>query len=181
MVVAVAVVVLAAVAAGRMVRSWWKFRGLRVVNCPENQQPVGVVVSAGRAAATALAGAPQLRLTSCTRWPELAGCGQQCLGQIEAAPADCLVRNILVGWYAGKQCAACGRPFGEISLAGMKPAVFCADKQSVEWSEIPADRLRETLAAAVPICFACHMGNTMVREHPELVVDRSRFEGRISN
>jgi hypothetical protein len=182
MLVAVAAgVVLAAVVAGRAVRSWWKFRGLRVVNCPETKRPVGVVVDAGRVAATSLAGPPQLRLASCTRWPERAGCGQQCLSQVEAAPEDCLVRNILVRWYAGKRCAACGRPFGEIVLAGVKPAVLCADKRSVEWSEIPADRLQETLAAAAPICFACHMGNIMVREHPELVVDRTRFAGRSSN
>jgi len=179
--VGVALGVVAVLVAGRMLWSWWKFRGLRVVNCPENRQPVGVVVDAGHVAATALAGAPQLRLTSCTRWPERAGCGQQCLSQVEAAPEDCLVRNILVRWYAGKRCAICGRPFGEIPLAGVKPAVLLADKRSVEWSEIPADRLQETLAAASPICFACHMGNTMVREHPELVVDRTRFEGRSSN
>jgi hypothetical protein len=128
-------------------------------------------------AATALAGSPQLRLSTCSRWPERAGCGQECLGQIEAAPEDCLVRNILVLWYTGKRCVYCGQPFGDISVAGAKPAVLCADKVSVEWSRIPADRLRETLAAASPICFACHMGNTLVREHPELVVDRHRSAG----
>jgi hypothetical protein len=171
-------VLLAGWAAGRLVWTWWKFRGPRVVTCPENQRPVGVVVDAGRVAAQALAGAPQLRLASCSRWPERAACGQECLSQVEAAPEDCLVRNILLKWYAGKRCATCGRPFEEIPLAGVKPAVLCADQVSVEWSEIPADRLQETLAAAAPICFACHMGNTMVREHPELVVDRSRFEDR---
>jgi hypothetical protein len=165
-------------AAGRLVRTWWKFRGARVVICPETERPVGVVVDAGRVAATALAGAPHLRLASCSRWPERAGCGQECLSQVEAAPQDCLVRNILVKWYAGKCCISCGRPLGEIPLTGVKPAVLCADKVSVEWSNIPADRLQETLAAAAPICFACHMGSTMVREHPELVVDRSGFEGR---
>jgi hypothetical protein len=137
-----------------------------------------VVVDTGRVAATALVRTPNLRLSACTRWPERAGCGQECLSQVEAAPEDCLVRNILVLWYTGKRCANCGKPFGEIPLAGAKPAVLGADKVSVEWSEIPADRLRETLAAAAPICFACHMGNTLVREHPELVVDRHRTAGR---
>jgi len=173
-----AAVALAVLVAGRVVRRWWRFRGLRVVNCPESQRPAGVVVDARHVAATALAGVPQLRLASCSRWPERVGCGQQCLSQVEAAPEDCLVRNILLRWYAGRRCAACGRPFGEIPLAGAKPAVLCADRRSVEWSEIPADRLQETLAAAAPICFACHMGSTMVREHPDLVVDRTRFEGR---
>jgi hypothetical protein len=41
--------------------------------------------------------------------------------------------------------------------------------------------LPETLAAAKPICFACHMAQTLVREHPELVVDRHRPGGQVSN
>jgi hypothetical protein len=172
----VAIVVLAVlvIALGRAVRLWWAYRGARVITCPENQRPAGVSVDAAHLAAKPFAKTPELRLSSCSRWPERAGCGQECLKQIEAAPEDCLVRNILVEWYAGKRCAMCGQPFGDISLPGAKPAVLCADKVSVEWRQIPADRLPETLAAGLPICFACHMGNTLVRTHPELVVDRHR-------
>jgi hypothetical protein len=166
--------VLAAIVIGRAVWLWWKYRGARVITCPENQRPAGISVDAGHVAAHAFSQTPQLRLSACSRWPERAGCGQQCLSQVEAAPEDCLVRNILVQWYAGKRCASCGQPFGEISLAGAKPAVLRADKVSVEWSQIPADKLEETLAASSPICFACHMGNTLVRTHPELAVDRHR-------
>jgi len=165
---------LAALAIGRAARTWWKYRGARVIVCPENQRPAGVAVDAGNAAAQMFAQAPHLRLSACSRWPEHSGCGQQCLSQVAEAPEDCLVRNILVRWYLGKRCVSCGRPFGEIPLAGVKPAVLRADKVSVEWSEIPADRLPETLEAAEPICFACHMGNTLVRTHPELAVDRHR-------
>jgi hypothetical protein len=165
--------VLVGLVAGRLLQVWWKYRGRRVVTCPESKLPVGVVVNAGRVAATSLAGAPHLRLSSCSRWPERAGCGQECLSQVEASPENCLVRNILVKWYAGKACALCGRPFGEISLGGAKPAVLRSSRISVEWSAIPAEQLQETLTAAEPICFACHLGNTMVREHPELVVDRT--------
>jgi hypothetical protein len=46
-------------------------------------------------------------------------------------------------------------------------------QESVEWNEIPADKLAETLAAG-PICFASHSANRLVREHPELVTDRHR-------
>jgi hypothetical protein len=31
------------------------------------------------------------------------------------------------------------------------------------------------LAAALPVCFACHMANTLVREHPELAVKRPEY------
>ena len=165
---------------GRLALTWWKYRGLRIATCPENQRPVGVVVASGRAATTALTGKPQLRLSSCSRWPERAGCGQECLAQVENAPDDCLVRNVFVKWYAGKSCTLCRRPFGEISLTGAKPAVLRADKISVDWSQIPVEQLDETLAAAAPICFACHMGNKMVHEHPDLVVDRSHFQDPVS-
>jgi hypothetical protein len=171
---AVVVALLAGMAFYRAVRLWWNYRGARVITCPENHRPAGISVDAAHVAAQPFARSPQLRLSSCTRWPERAGCGQQCLSQVAESPEDCLVRNILIQWYAGKRCASCGQPIGEISLAGAKPAVLSADKVSVEWSQIPADRLPETLAAASPICFACHMGNTLVRSHPELAVDRHR-------
>ena len=167
-------VVLGAFAVGRLAKAWWKYRGERVITCPENQKPAGVVVDARHAAATALGKAPELRLSSCSRWPERAGCGQECLSQIEASPEGCLVRNILTKWYEGKVCAWCGQPFGEIDWAGRKPALLEAGGVSVEWSEVPADKVNETLAAASPVCFACHMANRLVREHPELVVDRAR-------
>jgi hypothetical protein len=172
-VVAIAVV-LGAVAVGRLANAWWKYRGQRVVTCPENQKPAGVVVDARHAAATALGKSTELRLSSCSRWPERAGCGQSCLSQVAASPEDCLVRNILTKWYQGKVCAWCGQPFGEIDWAGRKPALLGADGASVEWSQVPADKLHETLAVASPVCFACHMANTLVREHPELAVDRAR-------
>jgi hypothetical protein len=160
--------------AGRIVQRWWKYRGERVITCPENQLPAGISLDISHLAAQPFAAHPNLQLSSCSRWPERAGCGQECLRQVEAAPEDSLVRNILVRWYAGKRCVSCGQPFEEIPPAGVKPAVLCADKKSVEWSEIPAERLAETLANAAPICFACHLGSTLVRTHPELAVDRQR-------
>jgi hypothetical protein len=165
---------LAAVVLWRMVGSWIKYRGNRLVSCPENQRPAGVRVAVGHAAATALGPRLELRLSSCSRWPEKAGCGQQCLSQVEASPEDCLVRNILAKWFEGKVCAVCGRPVGEIHEIGSEPALLRADKVTVEWKQVPVDQLLDTLAASEAICYACHMASTLVREHPELVVDRSR-------
>jgi hypothetical protein len=158
----------------RIVRAWLKYRGKRLVTCPENRRPAGVSVDSGHAALTALVKEPKLRLSTCSRWPERAGCGEQCLSQIQAAPADCLVRNILAKWYAGKSCVSCGRPFGEIEWTGAQPGLIRADKVSVEWTEVAPEELDETLATALPVCFACHMASTLVRNHPELVVDRTR-------
>jgi hypothetical protein len=157
----------------RLAALWVKYRGKRVVNCPENLRPAGVTVDAGHAALSGVGFRPELRLSSCSRWPERAGCGQACLAQIEAAPEDCLVRNILVKWYEGKSCRSCGRPIGPIAAGGAKPALFTAEHTFMEWSEIPAERLQEVLSAAEPVCFGCHMACKMMLEHPELVTDRS--------
>jgi hypothetical protein len=170
-------IVLAAAAVSivwRVVQRWWKYRGERVITCPENQKPASISLDISHVAVQPFAKSPQLQLSSCSRWPDRAACGQECLRQVEAAPEDCLVRNILVRWYAGKRCVSCGQPFSNVGLAGVKPAVLCADKKSVEWSEIPAERLAETLAGAAPICFACHLGSTLVQTHPELALDRHR-------
>jgi len=165
---------LAGLAVGRMGAAWWRYRGKRVISCPENHQPAGVTLDTKFAAKTALRGDVKLRLNQCSRWPERADCGQDCLFQIERSPEDCLVRNILVNWYAGKNCAWCGRPIGEIHVTERKPALLTVDKGSVEWNQVPADQLLQTLAVAQPLCFTCHVANTMVRQHPELVIDRSR-------
>jgi hypothetical protein len=77
-----------------VIRSYVRFRGLRLVNCPETRAPVGVKVNATRAALSSLYRAPKLELSSCSRWPERADCGQECVAQIQTAPNDCLVKNI---------------------------------------------------------------------------------------
>jgi hypothetical protein len=168
------ILLLASVALWRLGSAWFQYRGKRVITCPENHRPAGVVVDATHAAATVFGKAPQLRLSECSRWPEKAGCGQECLSEIRESGADCLVRNIIAKWYRDKDCAACGQPIGEIDWTGSRPALLVADQVSVEWNQVPADELIGTLAAALPICFACHTANKLVKEHPELVIDRHR-------
>ncbi len=171
-VIFVAIVALAA--AFRLIWMWLKFRGDRVITCPANMRPAGVRVDARHAAASSLVKSPELRLCSCTRWPEMAGCAQDCLKQIEAAPAGCLVRNILADWYEGETCVSCGRVFAPIDWAAPQPAVRTTDGRELEWDEIPADHMNEVLASGSPVCFSCHMANRLVHDHPELAIDRGR-------
>lgn len=171
---AMAVVVLAGLAILRIGIAWWRYRGARVITCPETKRPAGVAVDAMHAAATVFGAASELRLSECSRWPEKAGCGQECLSEIRATGSECLVRNIIARWYRDKDCAACGQPIGDLDWSGSQPALQLADQVSVEWKQIPADKLDGTLAAALPICFACHTANRLVKEHPELVTDRHR-------
>ena len=179
--IAWASLIVAGIVACHLVSVWFKLRGQRVVICPENQRQVVVSLNAAHAASTSFGGSPDLRLSECTRWPEKAGCGQQCLTQIESQPEACLIRNILVKWYEGKACACCKLPFGEISWAGAKPAGIRADKVYVEWNDVSAEELSETLATGSPVCFACHMANKLVREHPDLAVDRAARPSRLES
>jgi hypothetical protein len=168
------IAILALLAGSRLAWIWLKYRGDRVITCPANMRSAGVRVDAGHAAASSLVKAPDLRLCACTRWPEMAGCGQDCLKQIQAAPAGCLVRNVLTEWYEAETCTSCGRLFGPINWAGPKPAIRAADGREIEWQEVPVEQLYEVLANGSPVCFSCHMAGQLMREHPELVTDRGR-------
>jgi hypothetical protein len=177
----IAVLVLALAVAVRAGRAWWKYRGDRAITCPENRQPAGVALDVSHAVGYAMGHATDfshwkeggLRLASCSRWPERSGCGQECLSQIQAAPEDCLVRRILTHWYQGKSCTWCGRPFDDVQWDVRKPALLDPSGVSLEWAAVLPERLEKTLASALPVCFACHLANTLVREHPELAVKRS--------
>jgi hypothetical protein len=68
-------------------------RGPRVLTCPKSGVPATVEVDAWRAALTVESGELQLRLRSCSRWPENQGCGQECLRQVEPAAHRTPVRR----------------------------------------------------------------------------------------
>src|SRR5512140_2442395 len=97
-VIALAIVAVAYLLVRKPVRSYLALRGDRVVSCPDNNETVAVRLDATRAALDSVSGGGRWRLESCTRWPEKAGCGQRCLAQIEAAPADCLIRTKITNW-----------------------------------------------------------------------------------
>ena len=166
-------VALLVVVLGRVAYQWIVFGRHRLIECPENLRPAGVQLDAWRAAWSSVAKTRGLRLSNCTRWPERAGCGQQCLNRIESAPENCEVRRILDAWYQGKKCVFCGQPIGDTLWSVQKPALL-TDKTSADWGQIPVDQLPEVLKRAAPVCFACHMANKLVREHPELAVQRPR-------
>jgi hypothetical protein len=70
------------------------YREGRTVNCPETDAPVSVRFNALRAAWSSLAGPPTLRLADCTRWPERAGCGQECIPEALLANPAALVDHV---------------------------------------------------------------------------------------
>jgi hypothetical protein len=150
-----------------------KFRGARVITCPETGHQAMVEVDASHAALTSLAGQTEIRLESCWRWPLNKDCGQECIGQLDVAPPECLVRSVLSKWYRGKKCAFCDRPFADIQWFDHKPALICTDDgRTVDWREVSMPELTAVMATHLPVCWNCHIARTFKREHPDLVVER---------
>jgi len=115
-----------------------------------------------------------LTLSECSRWPEREACGQECLAQIQEAPKACLVWTIINRWYQGQNCVYCHKPFGEIHWHEHPPALLNKERKTVQWNEIPAEKLQEALETHRPVCWNCHIAQTFRREHPELVVDHEQ-------
>jgi len=68
-------------------RVYYRFRGTRLVTCPETHQAAVVEVAARSMGLQAILDQPCLRLGKCSRWPMREDCGQDCLSQIEARPS----------------------------------------------------------------------------------------------
>lgn len=156
----------------RIVKAWLAYRGTRIVVCPENREMVAVEVDARHAALSAPGGRLDLRLETCTRWPEKQGCGQECLGQIETAPEACLLRSILTDWYATKHCAYCRRAFGKLHWHDHRPSLLAPDGALVDWPGFAPERVVDVLATHKPVCWDCRVAEGFRRERPDLVLDR---------
>jgi len=152
-------------------REFLRYRGTRVVTCPETRQPVAVRVDKEHAAVSSALGEEHLRLESCTRWPERRHCGQECLAQIEESPEGCLVRNMLLRWYDRAFCELCRQPIDAIHWGDNKPALLTPDGRTIEWSEIPPETLPGVLATHQPVCWNCHVARTFHERFPDLIID----------
>lgn len=147
------------------IQRWRLYHGTHVITCPENLRPAAVRVNTRDA---------DLHLRTCSRWPEMAGCDEACLSQIEAAPHACRVQAIVAQWYDKKRCHFCARPIGEIVWHERPPALRTRDGRTREWKDVAPQELPDVFATAAPVCWACHVVETFRREHPELVVERAR-------
>jgi hypothetical protein len=149
-----------------------KFHGKMLVTCPETSKPAAVKVDLTRAAMTSLGGHVQPELGDCSRWPERSDCGQDCVVQVEKDPQGHRVWTIASKWFEGKKCVYCKKPIPPFLYSDHKPAVICAEKITTQWDQICTEKLPETLSTAYPVCWSCHVAETFIREHSDLVVIR---------
>lgn len=154
-----------------------RFRGKRVITCPENKQPAAVHINLSKVAGEAMLGKLDLRLDQCSRWPERAGCGQDCLSQISADPEKCLVWNLVDDWYKGKSCAYCQKPFGEIHWHDRHPALLGPDRSIVQWNDVPPENLPQIFQNYLPVCWNCYIAEEFRRKNPERVIERTWERG----
>ena len=171
--IAAALVFGLAVSLGAYVR----FRGERIITCPENKQPAAVHINMSKVAKEAFIGKLDVRLDQCSRWPERAGCGQDCLSQIKADPENCLVWNLVDEWYKGKSCAYCQKPFGEIHWHDRHPALLGPDRSVVQWNEVPPENLPQIFQNYLPVCWNCYIAEEFRRKNPERVIERTWERG----
>ena len=133
-------VVVAAVFLGRR---YFALRGARLVECPETKAPAAVNLRAARAAL----GGSLLARPSARAGPSGSRAASECLAQIERAPADCLVRTIVTNWYAGKACAVCHKPLGEIDWFERKPGFIDEAGKARPWVDVPRGRVARRAGA----------------------------------
>ena len=135
-------------------KTYFQFRGKRLVKCPETHKTVAVELDAKGAAREAFAHKPRLQLSECTRWPERKDCGQECLAEIAMSPSDCLVRNIVIDWFEDKKCVYCGKSIAEIKewWVDHKPALLTPEREIVVWNEFAAEQLPELFEKCEPVC-----------------------------
>ena len=172
LILGVAIAIGLAIELVRMLRTFRKFHGKRIVSCPETHEAAAVSVAAGKATVQAAMGAQHLALSECSRWPGKEACGQECLEQIEEAPKACLVNTIVNQWYARRKCVFCRQPFHQIHWHDHPPALLNERERTVEWKDVPPEKLQEIFKTHLPVCWSCHVAETFRRTRPELVVDR---------
>jgi hypothetical protein len=176
---AILVLMVGAIAFGlaKVLQTYAKYRGQRVVTCPETHKPAAIHVDAAKAARVAMTGKQFIRLDQCSRWPERQSCGQECLSQVHADPEGCLVWNMVAAWYRGKSCAYCQKPFGEMHWHERHPAVLTPDHVAKQWNEIPAETLPEVFQTHLPVCWNCYIAETFRRQNADKVLDRKWERG----
>ena len=148
-----------------IVRNLLKYRGTRVLTCPENHEHVAVNVAL-------FAGGPAPRLKSCTRWPEKEGCDQACVRELEAEPHRTLVQAIAADWYTGKSCVYCQSAIDDIVWHERPPALRAPDGTTRDWKSVAPHQLPDVLATHLPVCWRCHVTESFRRDHVEWVIER---------
>jgi hypothetical protein len=161
-----------ALALSPRIKGWWKARGARRAACPETREPAAVETDPLDTAFHAFLAPREIHLRSCSLWTEKAACGQTCMARLATeAPNGCLVHNIFAEWCEGKSCALCDKKLS-LKLGEHQPALMSLDQVTSEWSDLRVEDIPGILLTHRPVCWDCHIVETLNRMHPELTTGR---------
>lgn len=137
-----------------------RFRGTRVVRCPDNGQLTAVELSTWREALTFFWAGALPHVRNCSRWPERRTCDQGCVKDIGRAPKATLVETIVANWCHYNACLYCGAPLAHLHVGQHRPHLIDRDMHIFEWKEIPAQDIPATLRRCEPVCENCVVAET---------------------
>lgn len=135
-------------------QAYYANRGRRRVVCPETNEAAEVEVDRKYALRTAFQNRQQSRLESCTRWPEKASCGQECLEQVDPTPEN--VDRLLSKWYEDQHCAICTRALTPSDWRRSRLAVLNQQHKLFELRHMHLGDLHAELQHMRPLCWNCH-------------------------
>jgi len=153
-------------------QAYYKNRGRRAIICPENHQPADVEVDRKFSFRTALRGREHTRLKSCSRWPEMHECGQECLAQIDPTPEN--IERLLKKSYEGKVCGMCGRFLNPSDWQRGRLAFFDENFKLVEMRNIELDQLQSAVDSMRPLCWTCHQEEKQRQAQPHRILKGER-------
>ena len=87
-------------------------------------------------------------------------------------PADAPDLDLIRTWSSGRDCAICGGRLQERRFSSHHLALLEPDGTTRTWTDVPRERLTLALATSLPVCWNCHVAESLRRLHPDLVTDR---------
>jgi hypothetical protein len=143
------------------IRAWARFRGTRVVTCPETRRPARVAVDLGHAMVSAAWERADVCIAQCSRWPERHGCDEACVPQIEESPDGTRARTIAARFFQGQRCVICQRRLEPLKRTGLQPGFMNpVTREVVAWIHVPAQELPDAIAVRRPLCPDCTLAES---------------------
>jgi hypothetical protein len=155
------------------IQNYYANRGRQSVKCPDNGEQADVQMDHRYAFSTALRGQEHTRLDSCSRWPEMGDCGQECLAQIDQSPEN--LERLFSKFYDGKSCALCTRALTPNDWRQGRVGVLNAKQELFEMRDLPADDLQLALENTRPLCWRCHLEECERQAVPHRVLKGDRY------
>jgi len=160
--------------------AWIRLRGTRVVTCPETHKPAAVTIDTGHGAMTAVWEKADLKLATCSRWPERQNCNEGCVPQIVEGGDESRSRVMAAHFFEGRRCTICGNQIDPINAATLQPGLLdLVTHEAAAWDEIPAQDLPAAFHARKPVCANCTLAESFRRRFPDRVVDRIARPGSV--